>query len=140
MGAVFHLRGGGTPPDSPRTLRKLHRRGVLRTIRVGRCLRFDYREVVEALTSLLSRKVATRSHGAHPYRPRLTGAERFFTFVERIPRIGKPREPVGSRPALRFCPCAASSRYRAHRRRHRGPRTSSTRQRCSAGPPEWLVS
>ena len=38
---------------SPRTLRKLHRRGVLRTIRVGRCFRFDYREVVEALSSPL---------------------------------------------------------------------------------------
>jgi excisionase family DNA binding protein len=35
----------------PRTPRKLHRRGVLRSIRIGRCFRFDYRESVEALSS-----------------------------------------------------------------------------------------
>ena len=37
---------------APDTLRSLHRRGVLRSLRVGRCFRFDYREAVEALSSI----------------------------------------------------------------------------------------
>jgi excisionase family DNA binding protein len=36
---------------SPRTLRTLHHRGVLRPIRIGRCFRFDVRETIEALSS-----------------------------------------------------------------------------------------
>ena len=35
----------------PKTLRKLHHRGVLRSYRVGRCFRFDVRETIEALSS-----------------------------------------------------------------------------------------